>query len=117
MKIDIDNFSPVHHVDLGFDLNLKTQEIVDSKGKKLGKVIAQQNNVGIALVDLARLNKNGPNHEYRLLGDFRTYLWQPLWLEMALKPSEELQDDSEQEDQLDIKTGLVDEKTGKPPGI
>ena len=83
MKIDIEGFSPISHVDRGFDINLKGENIIDTKGKKLGKVFAQQNNVGIALVDLARLNKNGPNHEYKL-GDFRAYLWQPIWLDMQL---------------------------------
>jgi hypothetical protein len=61
---------------------------MDAKGKKLGKVLSCEKNVGIALVDLNRLNTNGPNHEYKLMGDFRTYLWQPVWLDMALKPSE-----------------------------
>ena len=41
--------------------------------------------MGLALVDINKLNANGPNHEYRL-GDFRTYLWQPVWLDVALRP-------------------------------
>lgn len=85
MKIDMQGFSPISYVDRGFDINLKGETILDAKGKKLGKVFAQQNNVGIALVDLARLNLNGPNHEYKL-GDFRAYLWQPMWLDMQLQP-------------------------------
>ena len=48
--------------------------IKDSKGRRLAKVLANQNNLGIALVDLMRLNKNGPGHDYELEG-FRTLLW------------------------------------------
>jgi len=89
LKIDIENFTPASHVDTGFNVDLKDKEILDVKGKKLGKIISSAKNVGIALVDLNRLNKNGPNHEYFVMGDFRTYLWQPVWLDMALKPEDE----------------------------
>lgn len=60
MKIDVETFNPITNVDFGFDIDLKGQEILDGRGKKLGKVIACQNNVGVALVDLNRLNSNGP---------------------------------------------------------
>ena len=53
--------------------------------------------MGIALVDVNRLNKNGQNHEYRTLHDFRTYLWQPVWLDVALKTQDEI-DEEEQEE-------------------
>lgn len=75
LEVDVQNFSPASFVDTGFDIPLIGEEIKDSKGKRLGKVIAAKCNMGIALVDLNRLNKNGPNHEYRVQGDFRTYLW------------------------------------------
>ncbi len=120
MKIDIDNFNPITNVDFGFNIDLKGQEIQDGRGKKLGKVIACQNNVGVALVDLAKLNKNGPTHEYRLLGDFRAYLWQPVWLDMSLKPSEEQEDDDlsgGEDEQLQVEKGVVDKETGRPPGV
>lgn len=45
--------------------------------------------MGVALVDLDRLNSNGANHEYKLLNDFRTYLWQPVWLDMAMRVQED----------------------------
>jgi hypothetical protein len=38
---------------------LKGEEIKDAKGKKLAKIIASEKNMGIALVDVNRLNKNG----------------------------------------------------------
>ena len=81
----MENFIPSSYIDIGFDIKLKNEEIKDSKGKKLGKVISAEKNMGLALVDLNRLNLNGPNHEYRILNDFRTFLWQPIWLDMALK--------------------------------
>lgn len=52
LQIDVETFNPTTNVDFGFDIDLKGQEIFDSKGKKLGKVIACQNNVGVALIDL-----------------------------------------------------------------
>ena len=73
--IDVEDFTPAGHVDPGFNISLKNEEIKDSKGKKLGKIIASEKNMGIALIDVNRLNKNGQNHEYKTLHDFRTYLW------------------------------------------
>lgn len=90
LKFDVENFTPASYIDSGFNIDLKNQEIIDAKGKKLGKVISSEKNIGIALVDLNRLNNNGPNHEYKLMSDFRTYLWQPVWLDMALKPTESM---------------------------
>ena len=46
-------------IDQGFDLELKGTEIKDAKGKRLGRVIASNKNLGIAMVDLSRLNQNG----------------------------------------------------------
>ena len=57
--------------------------IKDSKGRRLAKVLTNKNNLGIALVDLMRLNKNGPGHEYETEG-FRTLLWQPTWMKVML---------------------------------
>jgi hypothetical protein len=52
-------------LDRDFDgLDLKGEVIVDENGKKLGKVLTSQFNVGVALIDLNRLNTNGPNHAY-----------------------------------------------------
>ena len=65
-------------VDDKFDLDLKGEQIIDEKGKKLGKVLTNANNIGIAMVDLQRLNKNGSEHKYSL-SDYRTFLWQPAW--------------------------------------
>ena len=84
-QINIDDFSPLQMLDQGFDIDVKGEIILDAKGKKLGKVLGHQNNMGIAIVDLNRLNTNGPNHEYRI-GDFRTFLWQPVWLDVMLRP-------------------------------
>ena len=61
-------------IDQGFDEELKGKEIRDAKGKKLGKVLASRHNLGVALVDLGRLNMNGPKHEYSVEG-MRSLLW------------------------------------------
>ena len=68
LVVNRDNFSPLEMVDTGYDEVLQGNEVRDSKGKKLGKVLASHNNLGIALVDLARLNQNGPEHEYQIEG-------------------------------------------------
>ena len=68
LRLNANHFSPLEMVDTGFDEDLANTEIKDAKGKKLGKVLASANNLGIALVDLARLNANGVNHEYTLEG-------------------------------------------------
>ena len=51
----MENFVPASYVDTGFDLDLKGHDIKDAKAKKVGKVIAQEKNFGIALVDLSKL--------------------------------------------------------------
>ncbi len=66
LEVDVQNFSPASFVDTDFNIPLVGEEIKDSKGRRLGKVITANCNMGIALVDLSRLNKNGPNHEYRV---------------------------------------------------
>ena len=90
-KIELagDDFSPLDLVDLGFDEELKGQDIKDSKGKKLGKVLASRNNLGIALVDIMRLNSNGAGHEYTLDGH-RSLLWQPVWMNVTLSGEGEM---------------------------
>jgi hypothetical protein len=53
---------------------MKGNEIKDEKGKRLGKVIASSKNLGIAVVDLGRLNQNKENQEFNLDG-LKTVLW------------------------------------------
>ena len=61
--------------------------------------MAQKKNVGLAMVDLNRLNTNGPNHTYSLM-DHRTLLWQPIWLNVNLsKSKKKATDDGEEEDE------------------
>jgi folate-binding protein YgfZ len=96
--LDVENFSPFNAIDKGYSDVVKGETILDAKGKKLGKVIAQSYNIGIALCDIRLLNKNGPTYEYSL-GSNRVYLWQPTWLslpdinpEEAEEPQEEAAD-------------------------
>ena len=88
-KLNMDDFSPLEMIDQGFDLDLVGTEIKDSKGKRVGKVLTHRNNMGIALIDLMRLNSNGPNHEYNIDG-LRSLMWQPVWMDVKLSGNAEL---------------------------
>ena len=81
ISIDGLNFDPYVMHDKGFDLELKGEPLLDEKGKKLGKVLTNADNMGVAMVDLVKLSKNGSNHKYSC-AEHRAYLWQPAWLEM-----------------------------------
>ena len=83
LKLDADDFNPIHSLDRGFDLSLQGEMIRDQKGRKLGKVLASQCNVGIALVDLERMSKNGQDHTYKLT-EHQAHLWQPAWMKILL---------------------------------
>ena len=74
ISLDAMNFDPYVMHDSGFDLDLKGENIVDEKGKKLGKVLANSTNMGVALVDLTKLSKNGSNHKYSV-ADHRAFIW------------------------------------------
>ena len=87
--VNAEEFSPLEMIDEGFDIDLKGTEIKDSKGKRLGKVVAHRNNMGIALIDLMRLNANGPNHEYNIDG-LKSIMWQPVWMNVKLSGNAEL---------------------------
>lgn len=58
-SMTVNNFAPLKLIDREFTDDLKGKEIKDGKGKRLGKVLANRNNLGIAMVDLMRLNSNG----------------------------------------------------------
>lgn len=89
-------------LDRDFDgLDLKGEVIVDENGKKLGKVLTSQFNVGVALIDLNRLNTNGPNHAYQLSG-YRALLWQPTWLDMQLSAEKEEEEGEAEPEEADI---------------
>lgn len=65
-----------------------------SKAVKIGKVIAAKYNIGIALVDLTKIDKLGSSIRI-FLDDYKVMLWQPTWLDMVLNvdyPDEEDQD-------------------------
>jgi len=96
IKLNKEHFSPLEMIDTGFDEALKGMEIKDSKGRKLGKILASENNIGVALVDLARLNQNGANHEYTVEGQ-RTLLWQPVWMDVTLEGDQEMTAAEQQE--------------------
>lgn len=55
----------------------------------MGKVLAHRNNLGVALVDVMRLNANGVDHEYNIDG-LRSLLWQPVWMNVKLSGYGEL---------------------------
>merc|ERR1719446_1207279 len=55
--LNVNDFDPHGGIDRDFDgFSLKGEVILDDKGKKLGKVLASQFNVGVAMIDLNKLN-------------------------------------------------------------
>ncbi len=81
-------------LDRSFTDDMKGSDLRDSKGTKVGKVLAMQYNCGTALIDLPRIYKNGVNEKY-FIGDKRTILWQPPWLQLIQMQEEEQESDTE----------------------
>ena len=88
------NFIPIQHVDKKFDLDVENEIIQgralgeDSKSIKLGKVLVNKYNTGIAQIDITKLDNLGANAHYKL-DDYRVLLWQPMWLNMVLHNNDE----------------------------
>jgi folate-binding protein YgfZ len=98
LKIDASNFMPMQHVDKSFDMELKSEEIRFG-GTKIGKVLANKFNCGVALIDINKLDKIGANAEYRL-DEYRVLIWQPTWLDMVHSkkiPDEDMEEPLESE--------------------
>ena len=106
-------------------------EIKDAKGKRLGRVLTTHANLGIAMVDLSRLNKNGPEHEYTLEG-LRALLWQPVWMDIGLgdgdsemSAAQQVEKATQEKQKLkehmkehgDMGFEISDIQKGKPPGV
>jgi len=72
------------------------------------------------MIDLNKLNTNGPDHAYKL-GGYRTLLWQPTWLDMQLSAEDKEGDEEPDEAQLggafEVNEGPIDSETGLPPGL
>jgi hypothetical protein len=49
-------------------------EEIHGGGMKIGKVIANKYNTGIALIDITKLDKIGANAEFKM-DDYRVILW------------------------------------------
>ena len=68
------------------DLKEFAVEGENASGKRvsLGKILSQQWNCGIALIDISKVDKLGGNTKY-FIGDKRAIIWQPTWLDMERK--------------------------------
>ena len=76
---------PLQHVDKNFDLGIigeeiKAQKVVKKGDKekmteiKLGKVLAHKYNIGLALVDITKIDKLGKDAVYTL-SDYKMMIW------------------------------------------
>ena len=96
--MNVANFVPLNFVDPSFDLDLKGEKLlaslyskpqVSEDGRedpeetkvKLGKVMTNKHNIGIALVDYQKMDEIGGNRVY-WIDDYRVVLWQPMWLDI-----------------------------------
>ena len=78
---------------------------------KLGKVLISKHNIGIALIDLTKMDKLGSNIRI-YLDDYKVMLWQPTWLDMVLNvdiPDDE-EPDHNPEEMLDPEIIEKDQK-------
>ena len=48
---------------------------------KIGKMIVNHKNIGVALLDIEKIDSLGGNKAY-FLDDFRLLTWQPSWLKI-----------------------------------
>ena len=63
-----DEFDPYKIIDKDYSKQMAGELILDQNGKKLGKVLASKFNMGVALIDLTKLDSHGPSHRYTLFG-------------------------------------------------
>lgn len=87
IKLDPTFFLPSRLFDRSFNEPMISKEIKDSKGIKVGKCLASQNNVGTAIFDMPRLYKNGTESEYFIDGR-KVIMWQPAWLKLIDEDNE-----------------------------
>lgn len=76
MSLDInpEYFSPMRYVDRKFKESMAGQDIRDSKGHKVGKILGSSFNSGTVLVDIPRLYNNGIDAKY-FLEDKLIMMW------------------------------------------
>ena len=79
--INPEMFSPLRNKDASYTHDIIGQEIKDEKGGKIGKILAQQYNAGVAIIDLPRLYKQKQNALY-YINDKKCIIWQPTWLKL-----------------------------------
>jgi len=72
---------------VGEQITAKKPSQEDAKPVRLGKVLATTKNIGVAMIDITKLDELGTNTKY-LLDDYEIALWQPSWLEVD-GPSED----------------------------
>ena len=79
-----DDFNPFSLIDHSFTDEIEGTQITNKKGKRLGKVITNHKNIGVAMVDLTKLDQNDFNG-YKL-EDQKVVFWQPCWMEDIVIP-------------------------------
>ena len=83
-ECQFDDLSPFSFVDHNFSDDIEGTQITNKKGKRLGKVITNHRNIGVAMVDLTKLDLNDYNG-YKLEGE-QVVLWQPCWMDDIIIP-------------------------------
>jgi hypothetical protein len=86
LELEASNFVPLHYINEQFNLDIKklplTGEDISGNLVRLGKVVSQNSNIGLALVDINKLDALGGNAKYTI-GNYRVIVWQPEWLDMV----------------------------------
>lgn len=115
-ELNVDQYSPLRQVNRSFDLQLNGEEIRDSKGKKFGKVLGSQYNVGTALIDVTKLKEDMSNETYHL-SDYRILIWQPAWLELEISKDEDDSEEMKEARKSEQERQLNYDPTEKPEGF
>lgn len=102
-KVDLKDksFSPLNLYNDSFTDNISTLVVTgtDNTTKQqitLGKILTQRNNIGIAVVDITKVDKLGGNTKFNI-GPYRALMWQPIWLDAVKSRKYQETNDNQEE--------------------
>lgn len=80
-QVEAGNFAPLNHCNKDFKDNLVDAEVKTENHVIVGKVMAQQWNAGVAMINLPKLMQQTPETRY-FVNNYPVLLWQSAWQRM-----------------------------------